>query len=309
MNRVEEIAKARQERISKKLELEKRGFIEDKPPQTNPLLPIMKIDEPDLSQTDGKYHNVVIEKNLCSIIILSHERVNALKTSLTSMRNKTAMPLELILLETGSAISTQKTIHDMICNLEGWHNRAITLNIENPHSSVMINKGYSMARGEYIFIANDDIEILSNYWAERLIEHYNKLPDAGIIGCGGRGTYIKQVLPTGWDTEKHVSEYGKTDQVAGVLALMPRATWRIVGGYDENLSPRCGGDADYSIRCRAKGFNLYYAKDVFVNHGAFARSSAWTSSFKYNRKKYGVNYIIESNGDRCVKIAKELYNG
>jgi len=272
------------------------------------VLPDSTIDEPDLVESGGRYKNIVIEKGLCSVIILTHERVTQLKGAIKSFYDNTKLPLELIVLEAGSSPEIQRSIYDIVLSTRWWHRRQIIFSIENPHSNAMINKGYAAARGEHVFISNDDVTVMSPYWAERMIAHSQKLKDVGIIGACGTGSYFKQVLPRGWDTEDHIGEYIEPDQISGILNLIPRQTWKTIGSYDEHLSPRCGGDGDYCIRCRAKGLRLYSARDVYVRHDCFAQSAAWIGAFAYNKKKYGVNYINEVNGNKCVKVAKELYD-
>ena len=145
-----------------------------------------------------------------------------------------------------------------------------------------LNLGVTLAKGELLLLMNDDIEILTPAWIERLLEHFEK-PHVGVVGA-------KLLYPNG--QTQHVGvvhNFGNPDHVrrnfprddAGYFfstcgvrnysavtgaCMMTRADlYRAVGGYSQELAVNFN-DVDYCMKVRRKGFSVVYTPSAELIH-------------------------------------------
>ena len=191
--------------------------------------------------------------------------------NLTSYKN-----IEIIIVDNGDLSEIQfSSLLDMKCKF-------ITFDEKNFNISKKINIGSNIAEGVFLILLNDDIEILSPDWIERMLEHFEK-PHVGVVGAkllypngltqhvgvvhnNGNPDHVRTQYPRNENGYYH-STCGVRNYMAVTGAvLMTRADlFRSVGGFTEELAISYN-DTDYCLKVRAKGLSIVYAPLVELTH-------------------------------------------
>lgn len=148
--------------------------------------------------------------------------------------------------------------------------------------SAKINLGAAHAAGEQLLLLNDDIEVATPEWIERLLM-YAGLPGVGAVGCrliwqDGRlqhaGVGFEGGLP-GHPYRGFSGEYrGYSNNVrvardclavTAACLMTPRALFEELGGLTEEL-PLNYNDADYCLKAWSGGRRIVYDPDTVMYH-------------------------------------------
>jgi len=165
-----------------------------------------------------------------------------------------------------------------------------------------INKGVERARGDYLLLLNNDIEVLHRDWLTEMLECF-AYPDVGVVGA-------KLLYPDG--THQHAGVivgfgglaghwYLNTPDdfpgpmgrlwvrqslscVTGACMLVSRACWERVGALDETQFAIAYNDVDFCLRARAAGFRIIWTPFAkLVHHESASRGSDETEA---NRARF-----------------------
>jgi O-antigen biosynthesis protein len=157
--------------------------------------------------------------------------------------------------------------------------------------SEKINAGAERSAGEYLLLLNDDVEVATPNWLERMVM-YSRQPGIGAVGGkllleDGRiqhgGVGFEGGLPGhpyyGWQGD--APGYANALKIArnllavtGACLMTPRALFERVGGLDPAF-PVNYNDVDYCLKLRAAGERVVYDPDLVMNHfESSSRSSA-----------------------------------
>ncbi|MCP3671475.1 MAG: glycosyltransferase [Gammaproteobacteria bacterium] len=145
-----------------------------------------------------------------------------------------------------------------------------------------LNLGASIAKGELMLLMNDDIEILTPSWIERMVEHFEK-PHVGVVGAKllypdgltqhagvvhnyGNPDHVRRLFP-GDEAGYYFSTCGVRNfmAVTGAVMMTLSKVYREVGGYSEELAVSFN-DVDYCLKVREKGFQSIYAPKAELTH-------------------------------------------
>jgi N-acetylglucosaminyl-diphospho-decaprenol L-rhamnosyltransferase len=230
-----------------------------------------------------------------SVVVVTYRCREAARTCLASLYESTrGVSFEVIVLDNASGDGTPEMV-----GLEFPQAALIALD-ENIGFGPAVNLAAERARGEYLLLLNPDT-VVHEAAVERLIEFARKRGEPCI--CGGRtlrpdGTLdpgscwgapsvwslacFATMLSTlfkgsrifdpeslgGWqrDTVREV------DIVTGCLLLIPRQTWRALGGFDPRFF-MYGEDADLALRAAAAGIPRVISPDAVVTHEVGASSA------------------------------------
>jgi GT2 family glycosyltransferase len=113
------------------------------------------------------------------------------------------------------------------------------------------NEGIKIARGEYIIIVNDDVEV-SERWLDGL-EKALQFPNAGVAAPGIYG-----------DNRFGIRE--EKEWFPGFCFMLSRETINKIGLFDENFLPFNGEDIDYWMRLEEKNLTLIRNFDIKIKH-------------------------------------------
>jgi GT2 family glycosyltransferase/glycosyltransferase involved in cell wall biosynthesis len=156
----------------------------------------------------------------------------------------------------------------------------LTRNEENLGFIGSCHRGADLARGEYLVLLNNDIQVTPG-WLESLLDVFRMRADAGLVGArlvypDGRlqeagGIVWRDGSAWNWgrngDPEHPIYRYLRAaDYCSGACLALKRADWVSWGGFDRAYVPAYYEDTDLAFRVRAAGKRVYYQPDAKIIH-------------------------------------------
>ncbi|CCB65052.1 glycosyltransferase [Hyphomicrobium sp. MC1] len=241
------------------------------------------------SEKGGHYytHKLTLQRQpLVSIVIPTAakiiedegRRIDLIKNCVGQIRQKsTYKNIELIIVDNDD-LSSERAAE--IRELEEC--RFITYRKPKINIASKLNLGASIARGEFLLLLNDDIELINPDWIERMLEHFEK-PHVGVVGAkllysNRTVQHVGVVLARG--NPDHVSRFSKrTDEgyffsavaarnflaVTGACMMTRRSVYESVGGYTEDLAISFN-DVDYCLKVGKLGLFSVCAPQAELYH-------------------------------------------
>ncbi len=184
--------------------------------------------------------------------------------------------IEIIVVDNGDLSPTQLSfLTDSQCKLITYTNPVFNI-------AKKLNLGVSIAKGELLLLMNDDIEILTPAWIERLLEHFEK-PHVGVVGAklvypNEETQHVGVVQPFG--NPDHVRRsFARNDAgyffstcgvrnfsaVTGAVMMSKASIYREVGGYTDELAV-CFNDVDFCMKVGRKGLTVVYTPRAELIH-------------------------------------------
>jgi glycosyltransferase involved in cell wall biosynthesis len=276
----------------------------------------------------------IIGNPLVSIIIPTKDKYEYISRCLNSIIKKTSYKnYELVIVDTGSTDKKVWQLYEKIrkeliklkknCHSCESRNPLIILRWQKPFNfSSVCNFGADKSRGEYLLFLNNDTEIITPDWIERMLEHGQRR-EIGAVGClllyedkkiqhlGGvlgikgdpneigiaghafRGIDIK--------TFKHFDEEAVKNYsfVTAALMLIRKKNFELVKKFEKNFEIAFN-DIDLNLKLLEKGlFNLvtpfsksYHFESVSVKQPK-ERKQQWKKEIKLFIKKW--NFLREND--------------
>ncbi len=222
-------------------------------------------------------------KPLVSVVVLNHNGLSYLGDCLASLAAQSYQPLEVILVDNGSAdgsadwVRTQHPEVHLLC-----------LNA-NMGFAAGNNCGFRVARGSCVALLNNDATAAPD-WIENLVLAAEQHPEYGMFGSkillrDAPERVDKAGHLMYWDGQNKGRGSGELDGKEfdqpveiffpdGCAALYRRSLLEDIGGFDEKFFAY-GDDADLGIRARLRGWKAYYVPQARVWH----RHSATTGVY------------------------------
>lgn len=148
-----------------------------------------------------------------------------------------------------------------------------------------VNIGVAVSSGDYLFIVNNDIKILTPGWDQEMLDMYESkrasVTRFGLLSPEDRPGWLGVNLDSSWWS----------------CVLISRAVWDKVGPLDDKLLNYRFHDQDWSIRCRKAGYHVARYGGVRVAHKE-------SSTYKHMKveegpereemvRRYGVAHFFE----------------
>lgn len=148
--------------------------------------------------------------------------------------------------------------------------------------SAKINLGAAHSNGEHLLLLNDDMEVVTPDWIERMVM-YSSFAGIGAVGAQLRwedervqhaGVVLERGLPghvyrgAGPELEGYPRNALVTQDylaVTGACLMTPREAFERVGGLSEEL-PLNYNDIDYCLKLVAEGLRVVYDADTALYH-------------------------------------------
>ena len=155
--------------------------------------------------------------------------------------------------------------------------------VRNPKNLGFIGSchaGADMARGEYVLMLNNDVQVTAG-WLEALLAVFSLRSDAGMAGA-------RLVYPNGqlqeaggivwqdgsawnWgrngDPELPTYKYLRpADYCSGACLLLRMSDWQALQGFDTVFTPAYYEDTDLAFRVRMAGKVVYYQPEAVIVH-------------------------------------------
>jgi len=222
-----------------------------------PLLEIPQYDEPTVSLVIPVYSGAELTlAGLRSIV-----------------ENTSRVRYEVIVVDDGADAATK----GLLARVRGAR---IMVNNTNRGYLKSVNEGAAAARGEWIVLCNNDIEVLDG-WCRALLECGQSSPDiavvtpkylypdrsvneaGGIIWQDGTGMNYGRGRPA---SLFHYAFRREVDYGSAAALMVRGSFWRDVGGFDERYLPMYYEDTDLCFRARESGLRVVYEPRAEVVH-------------------------------------------
>ncbi len=212
---------------------------------------------------------------IASIIILAHNQIEYTRLCLDSIRARTPLPHELILVDNASTDGTAEYFRSLA---EQQDNVTVITNRRNLGFAGGNNQGLAVARGDCVVLLNNDT-VVTGGWLEKMLAALQRHPDTGIVGpmsnCVAGPQLVKDVpyknleeLPAfaaEW-SRAHTGQAQDAGRVVGFCLLARRTVIERIGGLDERFGSGNFEDDDFCLRALFAGFRVCIAQDAFVHH-------------------------------------------
>ncbi|MCK5360823.1 MAG: glycosyltransferase, partial [Gammaproteobacteria bacterium] len=226
---------------------------------------------------------------LVSIVIPFRDKPDLLDTCVNSiLDNSTWENIEIIAVSNNSRSSeTFSLIHQL--EEKSSHFHCVEFNEEFNFSRV-VNYGVSQAKGEYLIILNNDIEVISWDWIEAMLEHAqrdevgavgakllypnNTIQHAGIIiglgGYAGHSHKLSRVNSPGYFNL--LQSIHNVSAVTGACLMISSSKYNAINGFDEENFKIAYNDVDFCLRLREQGLlNVFTPYAELYHHESISR--------------------------------------
>lgn len=237
---------------------------------------------------DGKYIgsfkvDYKIEgKPLVSIIIPNKDEVSTLKKCITSIIRKTTYEnYEILIVENNSTEEKTFKYYDDLINK--YNNVRVIKWDSGFNYSAINNFAVKQARGEYVILLNNDVEIITKKWIEEMLMHAQRkdvgivgaklyYPDetiqhAGVImGIGSVAGHSHKYFHR--DEMGHAGRLKVVQNLSGVTAaclMVSKSIYNEVNGLDEGYRVAFN-DVDFCMKVREKGYLVIFTPYTELYH-------------------------------------------
>lgn len=136
-----------------------------------------------------------------------------------------------------------------------------------------VNQGAKIARGEFIFITNNDVTLEKNC-LEELVGTVNKSKRIGIAGGNVYRKGTKENTYDGYFINPYLAfhQSGKLNKkqecgwISGCMMLVRKSVFDILGGFDPSFFFYFE-DVDFCLRAKKAGFKIMFNPKAIVYHG------------------------------------------
>ncbi len=244
-------------------------------------------------------HAVVAHQQPVDIIVCVHNALDDVKRCLESVRQHTAPPCTLIVVDDGSDAPTR----DFLAAYAPQHGAQLLRNEAAQGYTLAANQGLRRSTAPYVVLLNSDT-IVSQGWLDRLLVCAESDPAIGIVGplsntaswqsipeIARQGDWSDNPLPPGmaiadmaqWVAQTSSQSYPRLNFLNGFCLLIKRSLIDRIGLFDEQVFGKgFGEENDYSLRTGQAGFSLAVADDVYVYH---AQSKSYSTERRLRLSK------------------------
>jgi len=215
-----------------------------------------------------------------SFIVVTHARAQWLSGALASIQRQTVNSREIVVVVNGPDPETQQLLRAL-----GSDARVAVLE-HNCGVGAGRNAGIALARGEILFFLDDDAELRDPDTAMRLLTHFDRDPELGVVGFlvidAATGAIESRCLPF---RNKRVPQVPTAaSYFAGGACAIRRAVFDRIGLYDESLFYG-GEEPDLSYRLLEAGFRILFDPSVAVMHHSAGGVGASNAAYFYARNR------------------------
>jgi GT2 family glycosyltransferase len=219
------------------------------------------------------------ERPELSVVVLAWDNLPYTQQFVESVRQHTAVPYELIVVDNGS-------------RWEAAHYAAAAadlavMNDRNLGFSRGMNQGLEAARGEWLAFCNNDT-VLPEGWAEKLLETARAHPGAGIVVPALTAARNEATVRTEPGEDIEVLDPFSAPPAA-VVYLMRADVVRSLGSWGEEFEIASGEDVDLCFKVWVNDLDIVYDQRVLVDHigkGSASRLDDWEGLWARNRQLF-----------------------
>lgn len=220
---------------------------------------------------------------LVSVIIPTSDHIEMLRRCLDSIFKRTTYSnFEVLLIENNSVEPETFAYYEEVSTAHPNRVRVVTWE-GGFNFSKLVNFGVREARGDYLLLLNNDTEVITPEWMDRLVGICARedvgaagallwYPDdtiqhAGIVVTNKDAGHFMQDMPRS-------NNYGyfnlancqrDLSAVTGACLMTTREAFEAVGGFEESLEVAFN-DVDFCLKLREKGLLVVYTPEVELYH-------------------------------------------
>ncbi len=211
-------------------------------------------------------------KDLASIIILTHNNAPFTRQCLTSLRQYTDQPYEVIVVDNGSTDGFAQFLQSL-----SHPNMTVIVNRDNRGYAVACNQGLRVARGKILVLLNNDV-ILTPGWLHNLRACLASNSKIGMAGPLTNHITGSQCYPVKYQqigvmqsfarrfNQSTPARWWPVKRLTGFCLALKREVINSVGYFDEGYALGNYEDDDLCMQVQRAGFTLMLAGDTFVHH-------------------------------------------
>lgn len=262
------------------------------------------------------------ERPKLTAIIVNWNTKDLLRGCLTSLFERTQIPLEVIVVDNASSDSSAAMVREEFGDI------LLIENDENRGFAAANNQAIRLARGRYLLLLNPDT-VTQPGALKGMIRFLDEHPDAGVVGPellwpdgavqGGAAGYnpslvtifshsylLSKLFPRFfrglWLHSQHYGEGAmEVDWISGACLMARAEAVREVGLLDEGYF-MYAEDMEWCYRMRRRGWRVYYLPSVQVTH--YSRGSSKQRGYGFVAKgiKSLDSYYRSQNGTLMVVL-------
>jgi GT2 family glycosyltransferase len=216
-----------------------------------------------------------------SIIIPTKDKVDFLRTTITSLTRRTLYPnYEIIIVDNGSKEAETLAYYK---SLSGSPNIQKVDFDQSFNYSAANNLGARVASGDILLFLNNDVEILHSDWLEEMVR-WAELPEMGVVGA--KLLYPDNTIQHAGvvvGMEGHASHvfygvqeytagpFGSVDwyrnysAITGACMMLRREVFEAIGGFDAGFV-LAFSDVEICVRAIQQGYRVMYTPFARVRH-------------------------------------------
>jgi GT2 family glycosyltransferase len=219
---------------------------------------------------------------LVSLIVLTRDRVDLLRSCVEGLRSKTAYSaFEIIIMDNGSRYAKTKSYLQSLQE----DPRVKVVAAPGPFNfSALNNAAARLAKGSVLGFINNDIEVIEPQWLGELVSHAVRteigavgarllyatglVQHAGVIvGVGGLAGHAHRFFePDAHGYMRRLQTPQYLSAVTAACMVVDRAKFDAVGGFDENAFPVALNDVDLCLRLRERGWETIWTPYASLYH-------------------------------------------
>ncbi|HCP80254.1 MAG TPA: hypothetical protein DIT67_01195 [Octadecabacter sp.] len=234
-----------------------------------------------------------------TVVIPAHNKVEVTYLALCSLlvaHNHASF--EVIVIDDASSDETRQ-LEDIVNGITVLHNDTAQRFIR------ACNRGAAEAKGDFIALLNNDVEVTSG-WLDELLDAFDRFENVGLAGA-------KLLYPNGalqdaggivWGTgnpwnygnsqnpeDPRFSYARQADYLSGAAMMVPADLWRALDGFSSYMEPMYFEDTDFAFKVREAGYSTWFVPSSVVYHfeGMTSGTDVTTGFKKYqevNRPKF-----------------------
>lgn len=217
---------------------------------------------------------------LVTVNILSFNRKDELKNTLQKVYEQSYKNIEVIVVDNASSDGSPQMVKKEFPAV-------ILVELDNNIGIAGWNKGFEIAKGEYVLVLDDD-SYPSNITIEKLMESIKSDRKCGIVAA--------KIINTRYnfcETEKYPP---KPLTFVGCGALVESKKLSEVGYFDSNIFIYLN-ELDLSARFWDKGFSVIYCNEAVVYHiqstqYRLSSINPFISDYRYTNSMWGMSYFL-----------------
>lgn len=252
----------------------------------------------------------IIEK-LCSIIILSYNKIEYTIQCLDSIRNYTTdVPYEIIVVDNASNDETVRI-------LEQREDILLVRSHVNLGFAGGCNLGIKYAKGEYIMLLNNDT-LVTEKWLLNMYTFLREHPEASMTGPLTNATVGKQMIPVPYgDDMQQMQKFAatlangkdrpyRTLRLVFFCVLIRKKLFEEIGLLDTDFLVGNYEDDDFNIRALLAGKEAYICTNSFIHH--FMNISFQQKNVEREKVMMNNKLVLEKKWDSLDWNHHAVYN-